>query len=86
MPTFTMKKAEARNSLQDAGMIRDHRKVGERTNVPFRPGLPFDNLGEGGDAAESDIVIRPTPGALAMAMRRASGSRVSSLALRLGHE
>src|ERR1700730_11073901 len=36
--------------------------------------LPFDNFGEGGNAAEPDIVIRPIPGALAMAVRRASGS------------
>ena len=48
--------------------------------------LTFDKFGEGGNAAEPDIVIRPIPGALAMAERRASGSRVSSLALRPGHE
>jgi hypothetical protein len=29
--------------------------------VPFALGLPFDNLGEGGNAAEPDIVIRPIP-------------------------
>lgn len=54
----------------------------EQTHVPFALSLPFDNFGEGGNAAEPDIVIRPIPGALAMAVRRASGSWVSSLALR----
>jgi hypothetical protein len=40
-------------------MIRGHRDVGsEPTDVPFALGLPFDNLGEGGNAAEPDIVIR----------------------------
>jgi hypothetical protein len=69
-----------------AGMIRGHRKMRGTTDVPFALGLPFDNLGEGGNAAEPDIVIRPIPGALAMAVRSASGSRISSLALRPGHE
>jgi hypothetical protein len=31
----------------------------EQTDVPFVRGLPFDNLGEGGNAAAPDIVIRP---------------------------
>jgi hypothetical protein len=31
----------------------------EQTDVPFALGLPFDNLGGGGYAAEPDIVIRP---------------------------
>jgi hypothetical protein len=40
-------------------MIRGHRNVGsEPTDVPFALSLPFDNLGEGGNAAEPDIVIR----------------------------
>ena len=58
----------------------------EQTDVPFALGLPFDNLGEGGNAAEPESSFDPSPGALAMAVRRASGSRVSSLALRPGHE
>jgi hypothetical protein len=29
--------------------------------VPFALGLPVDNLGDGGNAAEPDIVIRPIP-------------------------
>jgi hypothetical protein len=42
-----------------AGMIRGHKKVGSKpTDVPFALGLPFDNLGEGGNAAEPDIVTR----------------------------
>jgi hypothetical protein len=47
-----------------AVMIRGHRKVrgGEQTDVPFALGLPFDNLGEGGNAAEPEIAIRPIPG------------------------
>ncbi len=68
----------------DAG--RQEGEGSEQADVPFALGLTLGDLGEGGNAAEPDIVIRPIPGALAMAVRRASGSRVSSLALRPGHE
>jgi hypothetical protein len=41
--------------------IGQFRNNPEPVGVKRRPRLPFDNLGEGGNAAEPDIVIRPIP-------------------------
>jgi hypothetical protein len=53
----------------------------EQTDVLFALGLPFDNLGDGGNAAEPDMVIRPIPLGLGD-----GGEEFSSLALRPEHE
>ena len=52
------------------------RKEGERSeqaDVPFAHGLPFGNLGEGGNAAEPDVVDP----SLALPMAASKASRLS---------